>query len=275
VTTASVNAIDRTRRLVIQWPQPPGNWALEEREVQVWAAPLEATAEGLDKFARTLAPEEHERAGRFLFDRDRERFVVGRGLLRAILGRYLGAEPAEIALAYGPHGKPTLDGAFAGNRLAFNVAHSAGLAVVAVARDCVLGVDVERVRDLGNAAEMADRFFSPRESAELRALPDDQRPAAFIHLWTRKEAFLKATGRGIAEGLEIIEVSFLPEEPARLISVPETAEHLAWELHDLKPAAGFGAALALGEVLRDGAHEAGKREIKCWRWVEERAFSTP
>src|SRR5208282_3176253 len=115
--------------------------------------------------------------------------------------------------------------------------------LVAVSHAGPVGVDVERVRPMPDAEEIAARFFSPRETAELKALPSDQVPAAFFNLWTRKEACLKATGDGITKLLPLTEVSFLPGKPAHLRSLwgdPQAAAQ--WTLEDLAPAPGFAAA---------------------------------
>src|SRR5207302_8233420 len=132
-----------------------------------------------------------------------------------------------------------------GIELHINLAPSDGLALVAVTRVCPVGVDVERIRPLRDAEGIIERFFSPRESAALKALPADQKPVAFFNLWTRKEAWLKATGDGIGESLNQSEVSLLPDEPARFLSIlGDTQVAAAWTLQDLSPAAGFKAALA-------------------------------
>jgi 4'-phosphopantetheinyl transferase len=119
---------------------------------------------------------------------------------------------------------------------------------------------VERVRALDDADELVARFFSPRETAAYRELPSDQRPIAFFNLWTRKEAWLKATGEGIAHSLNQVEVSFLPGEPTRLLRLPRASDALPnWNLHDLSPAPGFAAAVA-----NTGTHT----RLNCWRWSE-------
>src|SRR5581483_9500269 len=93
---------------IIAWPAPPPSWSLDNREAHVWAASLAQNAELISRFSKTLSADELDRAGRFHFDRDRRRFIAGRGLLRAILGRYLDREPVRLQFDYSPRGKPAL-----------------------------------------------------------------------------------------------------------------------------------------------------------------------
>lgn len=244
--------------LEINWPVPAAFPPLAGAEVHVWAAPLELPEVRLAAIAATLSPDEQARAARFHFVRDRGRFIAGRGFLRALLGRYLQAEPSQLKFTYSPRGKPSLT-APADQDLHFNLAHSDGLALLAVTRACPVGVDVERINPLRDAEGITERFFSTRESAALKALPADQKPVAFFNLWTRKEAWLKATGDGISEFLSKSEVSLLPDEPARFLSILGDAQAAAaWTLQDLSPAAGFKAALAA---------PAQDLRLHCWRWA--------
>jgi 4'-phosphopantetheinyl transferase len=203
---------------------------------------------------------ETERAERFRFSRHRDRFVVGRGCLRAILASYLECDPAEIEFANGPNGKPVLAGRFSLAGLHFNQAHSEDVMLAAVTRAGPIGVDVERIRALPDAEELVRRFFSSREAEAFHLLPEDQRTVSFFNLWTRKEAWLKATGEGITHSLSLVEVAFLPDEPARLLSIAGREALAAdWTLTDLQPAKDYAAALAtLARVSR----------INCWRWPQ-------
>lgn len=219
---------------------------LPDDEVHIWRAWLDQPSEVVQELHEVLDGDERGRAERFRFERDRRRFVVGRGRLRLILGRYLSAAPADLRFAYGAHGKPTVAGAADGRPLCFNVSHSDALAVYAVTRGRQLGVDVEAVRPMPDAEQLAARFFSPRENAAWRALGPGDKPAAFFRCWTRKEAFLKATGQGLAQPLDAFDVTLAPEAPARLLYVAGDPEAAArWTLRDLAPAAGYVAALAV------------------------------
>ena len=251
----------------ISWPAPPAGWPIEGDDTHVWAVSLHVSPTALAGFAETLSAAERHRADRFHFERDRDRFIAGRGFLRRVLGCYLRVGPRTIELEYGSHGKPSLGGRFATSGLLFNLAHCEDLALLAVTRAGMIGVDVERVRTLADFDELAARFFSPRECARFRGLPPSERPAAFFKIWTRKEAWLKATGEGIAELLDRVEVSFQPGEAARLLNVPNhsAVPSARWQLHDLMPAPGYAAALAFA---------ADYRRPLCWHWKHEEPSST-
>ncbi|SPE61770.1 4'-phosphopantetheinyl transferase [Verrucomicrobia bacterium] len=243
----------------ITWSYPSQDWARALVGAHVWAARLDLAPVAQANFFASLDSQERQRATRFAFERDRNRFVAGRGLLRAILARYLQMNPAEVELAYGPHGKPALAGLAATSGLRFNLAHSEDLALLVATRAAMVGVDVERIRPLPDMLDLVARFFSKRESARFASLRTEEQPAAFFNLWTRKEAWLKATGEGIVHSLNRVEVSFVPGEPARLVSLPGQ-ETNAWALHNLAPAPGFAAALAI--VANNG-------RLECWRWPDD------
>jgi 4'-phosphopantetheinyl transferase len=247
----------------ILWPAPPVHVSLDRQSVHVWAVSLQVPDDVLNRLAKMLAPAERRRAESFHFDRDRNRFMAGRGTLRTILGYYLHAPPPTVELTVGSHGKPSLEGPLARGGLHFNLAHCEDLALLAVTRGCVVGVDLERIRAMDNTEEMAACFCSPRESAEFQFLPPGERATAFFRLWTRKEAWLKATGQGIGESLDSVEVSFRAGQAACFIRLPEESgpPASAWSLRELTPALGFVAALALpGEAT----------EISCWHWKKQK-----
>ena len=219
-------------------------------EVHVWSLPLDISLSSLASVTEFLSPDERKRADRFRFQVHRNRFVVGRGLMRVILGRYCDVPPERLRFNYGPNGKPELtpgEGArHTGGALHFNLAHSEGVGILAVTRAGPVGVDVEQVRRLREFKELVSQFFSVREAAEFLRLEWEQQPAAFFNLWTRKEALLKATGEGIGRSLNRVEVSFLLGEPARMLSLPpEQWASCEWSLVDLAISPAYAAALAL------------------------------
>ena len=194
-------------------------------EVHVWQAGLAASPEDVARLQAGLSDDERARAARFLFDRHRRRFVVARATLRAMLARYTGRPAASLVFEYGPHGKPALVGA---GDVRFIVAHWDELAVYAVTRGAAVGVDVERLREVHEADRIAERFFSVPERDELRALPEASRSAGFFTCWTRKEAYVKARGEGLAHPLDAFAVSATPSSPARLSAVdPDALEGAA------------------------------------------------
>jgi len=233
----------------ILWPLPPARCSLGASDVHVWAAHLDLNLEALARLAAILSEEEQQRAARLRFERHHNRFIAARGILRSLLATYLDYAPDLLQFGYGPNGKPALSGPFARSGLSFNLAHSENLALIAVSHSGPLGVDVEYIRPLSDTDELVARFFSSRENALFRALPDGQKNAAFFNLWTRKEAWLKATGEGIAHSLNRVEVTFLPGEPAQLLALPEKPTlNRDWVLRELTPRTGFVGAVAFPNV---------------------------
>ena len=205
---------------------------LRAGEEHLWRARLETTAE----LRQTLSAAEWIRAGKYHFDRDRERFIATRGLLRSILGSYLGEDPHELRFRSGPQGKPELDEV--SSSLRFNLSHSEDLMLLAVAHAREIGVDLESIRADVPFETLADHYFDPEDAWDLRLLPSAQRAWKFYDVWTCTEARLKAHGVGLAHGFQVV-------EPDR------------WSLLKLTPAAGYAAALAV---------EGGDFQLDCWSW---------
>jgi 4'-phosphopantetheinyl transferase len=219
-------------------------WEQIGDEIHVWHAALDREEKVLQRLETTLSLEEKARADRFHFANDRNRFVVARGQLRELLGKYLAQAPAGLEFSYGPHGKPALSGGNASSGLCFNLSHSAGFAVYAIARERNLGIDVEHVRPESAGEDIAKRYFSAREVSDLRTLPAEARVEGFFHCWTRKEAYLKATGMGLQIPLDSFSASLLPGQPAQFLGGVEPRWHMA----AFHPAEGYVAA-----VVYDGA----------------------
>jgi 4'-phosphopantetheinyl transferase len=196
--------------------------------------------------SQLLSHDEQARAARFHFERDRRRFIVGRGALRIMVGRYLGADPDQLRFRYESHGKPSLSVEFNHCGLRFSLAHSNELAVYAFTRGRELGIDVEYIHSLPDAEQIAARFFSAQENVTLRTLPESQRLEAFFNCWTRKEAYIKAIGDGLSHPLDQFQVSLSPEEAARLLNVEGTPEETTrWSMTSFVPAPGYVAALVV------------------------------
>jgi 4'-phosphopantetheinyl transferase len=219
-------------------------WEQIGDEIHAWHAALDREEKVLGQLEATLSLEEKARADRFHFVNDRNRFVVARGLLRELLGRYLHQAPAGVEFSYGQHGKPSLSGKDASSGLCFNLSHSSGLVVYAIARERNLGIDVEHVRPDSAGDDIARRYFSAREVSDLRMLPPEARVEGFFHCWTRKEAYLKATGMGLQIPLDSFAVSFLPGRPAQFLTGVEPRWHLA----AYHPAEGYVAAVVYDGV---------------------------
>jgi len=210
--------------------------------IHIWVVDTKATSSVVAHFKTLLASDELSRAARYRFAYLRDAFIISRGVLRILLGYYLSTEPASIQLAYDPKGKPTLGEAA---RIGFNTTHSNGIALLAFAWACEVGVDIEQIRSFPGLQELAERFFSPEEVADLNLLPTEQRERGFFLCWTRKEAYLKAIGDGLTTPLDSFRVTLLPEQPARLVHIGyDKIAAEAWTLHDLSPRSGYAAALA-------------------------------
>ena len=213
-------------------------------EVAVHRVALNTNGADVASLEAVLSSDEQERAKRFRFGRDRDRFIVARSGLRSILSAYGAGSPAEIRLGYGPKGKPSL--AFDCG-LAFNVSHSEEVAIVALARGVEVGVDVERIRAMPSGRAIARRFFSVAERAMLARVPAADFEAAFWRCWTRKEAYVKARGEGLSLPLDSFDVSLETHGWSLLVATrPDATEAGRWRLRDVNVGPGYVAALAVG-----------------------------
>jgi 4'-phosphopantetheinyl transferase len=188
-----------------------------------------------------LSAEERARSGRFVFERDRHRYVAAHGRLREILAGYVGAAPASLTFASSPSGKPAL--AEPRTELRFNLSHSRGLALVAVTRGREVGVDLEAIRAVEDLDDLAASCFSPAETRALAAVPEGSRLEAFFDGWTRKEAFVKLLGDGLSRPLDSFDVTLGPGEPARLLRVAG-ARAADWAIQQVEVGPGYRGALA-------------------------------
>ncbi|RMH19353.1 MAG: 4'-phosphopantetheinyl transferase superfamily protein [Acidobacteria bacterium] len=216
---------------------------LEPTTVHLWSFPLDPPPALVAACARLLSEDEQARAGRFHFPRHRRRFTVGRGVLRALLAAYAGADPQALRFAYGEKGKPSLDRRSGAPE--FNLSNSHEQALIGVARSVPLGVDLEHLRPMPDAAAIAERFFSAAERQALARVSAAEKARAFFHAWTRKEAYVKAVGDGLSLPLASFDVSLRPGEPCRFLALggdPDAARR--WSLHHLEPAPGYVGALA-------------------------------
>ena len=230
-------------------PRPELNWSpcaapppLGSGGIHVWAFPIEPEPDELNRLAAHLSPEEMDRANQFRFPRLRERYIAGRGRLRLLLGRYLEFEPAQLRFDFTPRGKPLLSQ----SGIHFNLAHSNELALLAITKAAPVGVDLELIRPMPDGLEIARRFFAAGEVAGFDKVTANARDEAFFNLWTRKEAWLKATGDGISESLSKVELTFRAGEIPRVLAIDgDVSAAEEWSLHHLQPANGFVGALAI------------------------------
>ena len=224
---------------------------LSGRAVHLWCVRTAAGAEVTSRFELLLSPEEKRRAASFGSEGLRQAFVVARGALRSILGFYLQRPPGSVLFAYGEQGKPALNPA---SPIQFNASHTGSVALFAFSLGCAVGIDVERVRQVEDLEEIAARFFCGAEVDELLALPEQQRADAFFRCWTRKEAYIKATGQGCSAKLNSFQVSLGEADAPRLIHLDGSRRAAQeWTLHHLdlaECAPGHMAALAYRDAER-------------------------
>jgi 4'-phosphopantetheinyl transferase len=245
------------------WPCPPEEPTLEPGVSHIWLVWRGAAGAMAQTLGHTLSTDELARAARFHFQRDRDRFVATRGAVRNILGRYLRQAPSQLRFDYGPHGKPALALADGEPPLRFNVSHSDDVALCAVTCGQEIGVDVEHLRSDFPGLQVARHFFSSREVALLQGLLEEHQVAAFITLWTLKEAYLKATGQGLGVELSRVDVSSAlaaPMAPLRVIPDGDDCGQAgaSWWLHTLPSVAGYAGALAV---------EGTPGRLVHWQWV--------
>jgi 4'-phosphopantetheinyl transferase len=224
-------------------------------DVHVWRVRLDVRGVAFDRLLDVLSDEERDRARRFRFEHLQQQYTIAHGVLRVLLGRYLTVAPDRLQFADGAHGKPQLTiapGPPGPPTVRFNLSHSNDLAVVAVAADRDIGIDIEALRPVPEMEEIARRYFSDQEAIDLMQSAGDARDRNFFRIWTRKEAFIKAIGEGLSCPLDSFAVSVDGDEAARIVQLRGDADAArAWQLHAFQPAPGYAGALAYrGDRLR-------------------------
>ena len=227
--------------------------ALGLDDVQVWIATAPPAEADLSALACLLSPDERARADRFAVSEPRRQFVFGRALLRQLVGACATVDPVTLAFDRAPRGKPFLSQPVVNGDLRFNLSHSGRIVAIALARGRDVGVDIEAIACQGDWRLLAERIFSPRELRELHALPTRQQPQAFFDGWTRKEAYLKATGEGLTEALTAIEVTLAPGREPELLRVPAGTEGGSrWTLRVVPLPPGYAGTVAFEKSYRRG-----------------------
>ena len=211
-------------------------------DVLIWYADLNRAPFSSEEYRKLLSIDEIERSHRFCFEHDRRSYIICRGILRTILGHYLGVRPEEISFFYNHFGKPMLES----NIIHFNVSKSEGKAIFVISRNRFVGVDIEKTRAVGEIDCIARRFFSRTEYDFLLSKPESERQKTFYKFWTRKEALVKAIGEGLSIPLHTVDVSSFPDEHVRFISVEGTSgKDCGWTIYDLRDHRGFASAVAI------------------------------
>ncbi len=232
-----------------------GGWTVDNLEwtVHVWLVDL-SDETLVNQCVKLLSEDEKERANKFHFDKDRSHFIIARGVLRQVLSLYLSKKSTDIQFEYGKNGKPFLPK----NPLQFNLSHAGEIALIGLTKKNIIGIDVEVINPKVEVERVAKHFFAKGEIEELMSLPQAQRHEAFFNCWTRKEAFIKATGDGLSFPLDQFEVTLKPDEKAELLATHfNENERDKWLLFDLKMKEGYKAALAVKGKIE---------EIKYFNW---------
>jgi 4'-phosphopantetheinyl transferase len=227
-----------------EWNYSSNGIDLGNDDLHVWRASLDQDRTTILKLSGLLAPDECQRAEKYFRSIDRDRFIIARGILRKILSAYLHIAPREVRFIYNEYGKPSLSADQNHCALSFNLSHSNSLALYAVTCGRHVGIDIEYIREDFATLEIAEHFFSKDEVAALKSLPTDQRTTGFFNCWSRKEAFIKAKGMGVSYHLDRFTVSLAPGETPALLKVDDDEREVArWRMYELKPGAGYVAAL--------------------------------
>ena len=242
---------------IVAWPHSDPAPSLELHAVHVWGWNLDRSP--LDADWQILNDEETARAHRFVFPKDRDRYVCAHAAMRTRLSHYTGIPAQQITFTTSQYGKPQMDCSPAMQPIHFNLTHSANLAALAVSRSYTLGIDIERIRPID--PDVAAHHFSPHELLALAALPAAQWLAGFYRCWTSKEALLKGEGLGLNLSLDAFDVEVSPQlSPALIAVAPQTNISLDWNLVELKPADHFVATLA----IHDPAKTFQRSSLQCF-----------
>lgn len=230
----------------------------EPDEVHVWRFSLDLPTAHLVRLEHLLAPDEQTRAERLPIPQLRNRFIVGRGMMRRLLGCYVGSGAETLSFRYGSHGKPFLMGL--DSSLEFNLTHSAGRALLAVAQQPV-GIDLECVTINLDIDSIASSFFTPVEHATLQLDQEIERNRRFFTLWVRKEALMKAVGKGLSQALA--EYNMVADTSGLIMHhtwSAQTGEVTSWHVYDLEVEKDSVAALA---VTGSNCHRIRYFELEC------------
>ena len=222
-----------------------------DTSIVVWMAQVSTSREALVHLEAWLDPQDRQRAARFRLPEDRSRFILGRALLRKGVGHHLRRPPEEIELTYTQFGRPLLA---RDQGIQFSISHTHDWVALALTAGARVGIDLEYLRAMVDPIELAPRIFSDEDLEAFQALPADERAPAFFRAWTRKEAYLKARGEGIAEALRFVSVSFGSEETILLRDRREASVTGSWRLHDLPAPADYMGSIACDE---------GRKELDC------------
>ena len=221
---------------------------LPPNEVHLWYVDYQDVAadDVAQRYAPLLDADETTRLNRFLFERDRRAYAVSHALLRTTLAHYGGGDPRDLMFVANNYGRPEIDAPAELRGLRFNLSHTRGAAIVGVVRNLDLGVDIETVARETSCVELAERYFSPREVADLHRRPPELQRDAFFDYWTLKEAYIKARGMGLAIALDRFSYLLAEGRPIGIEFAAEWRDEPAvWQFAKFRPDERYQAAVAV------------------------------
>jgi 4'-phosphopantetheinyl transferase len=230
-----------------EWRPAPEQLELQDGVVHIWRVDLMRSFADFEQLRTLLSAPEQTRLAKFHFSRDQQRFGIARASLRKILASYFAADPKSLEIATTQFGKPYLSQPEYAS-LSFNVSHSGDLALVGVTLNRAIGVDLEEISRTIQPMQIATQFFSAQEQAALLKYRGDAQRQAFFRCWTRKEAYSKATGRGLQISLNQFSVS-IDAEPEVTLEHHEPQEQ-QWTVYGIEPQRGYVGALAVEGALQ-------------------------
>lgn len=226
----------------IIWKHPPQHLTLNCQEVHIWKINLEQSSINVQNSFDILNEAEKNKAQKFRFEKHQKRYTMARSSLKRILSRYLSMTPQNVEFQYNDYGKPQLLEKLNNIDLQFNVSHSENVAIYGITCHYLIGVDIEYIRPMPEADNLAKRFFSRKEFEHISQLSSTEKYEEFFKLWTAKEAYLKAIGKGISGGLEKVEIS--TDETVRFINLPKS-DDINYNLFYLTPHHNYLGAIAV------------------------------
>ncbi len=242
------------------WKNPEQPPILDNNQIHVWRANLDLPDAEIVRLASLLSPDEIARANKFRFHHLKTRFTAARGILRHLLANYLSINPCDIEFEYGDRGKPRLSSSQHPSFLEFNISHSQEYALFGFTYNDLIGVDLEYIREMTDALKIAQRFFSVREYELLRTTEKEAQPELFFTLWTAKEAYLKAVGKGLAGSLDSVEIELNQPQSPRLQAIQgDKATAAEWSLYPCLPATDYLGAIAIQTPQ-------SPKQINFWHW---------
>jgi 4'-phosphopantetheinyl transferase len=242
----------------LSWDMPPLQLQLSREDIHIWRASLDLPSKRVQEINKNLSSDERLRAELFCFERDRNRFIAARGILRQILTCYLSVEPSAIRFCYEKNGKPRLQNTICKTGIQFNLSHSEGLALYVFSRGHEVGVDVEFMREISEMEQIVEQFFSVSERNFFGRLPTRKKQETFFNWWTRKEAFAKAIGEGLSYPLGSFDATLADGNTLESSGISEDSdERPRWSMLDVRPAEEFAGAVVVG---------GNGWNVQSWQW---------